>query len=154
MIAVALAAAAPFAMPMLDKWENGGRGPITLPYYDSVGVLTVCSGNTYVPMKRYTPAECKVIDRAMYNEYGTAVLKCTPSIYDKPKTVAAAVVLTVNIGKAGYCRSTVARRFNDGQFFAGCKAFSMWNKAGRVILLGLTRRRTDEMHLCLEGLPL
>lgn len=151
-ILAALAAAYPYAHPMLDKWENGGRGPILTPYNDGFGFITVCTGNTLVPMRPYTKEECHKIDEATYNDFGIAVLKCTPSIHDKPKVMAAAVVLAINIGKRAYCGSTAAKRFNAGQFEQGCHWFKPWNKVGRYIVVGLQRRRIDEIKLCLEGL--
>lgn len=150
-ILLALAAAYPYAMPMLDKWENGGRGPILTPYNDGFNYMTVCTGNTLVPMRPYTEEECRKIDEATYNDFGIAVLQCTPTIHDKPQTTAAAIVLAVNIGKQAYCGSTAAKRFNAGRFADGCAWFKPWNKVRRVIVFGLQRRRTDEFNLCMEG---
>jgi lysozyme len=42
-----------------------------------------------------------------------------------------------------------ARRLNEGDPGA-CDELSKWNKAGRIPLPGLTRRREEERALCLE----
>jgi len=168
-VAAALSAAAPYGETMINKWENGGRGPILVPYRDLVNVMTVCSGATHVEMRVYTREECEKIDKAVYYEFGYAVLGCTPEIHDKPKVLASAIVLAVNIGKSGYCRSTAARRFKAGNIAAGCDAYLLWNRAtfrapqpGKqciqrpnglwsCVVKGLENRRRDERGLCLSG---
>lgn len=82
------------------------------------------------------------------------VLKCTPGLKDHPKQLAAAVSLAYNIGPNAYCRSTVAKRFNAGDWAGACAAFEMWNRAGGKVLKGLVRRRADERRLCETDLPL
>ena len=150
MVAAALAAAAPFALPMISKWESSGK-PALVPYRDIVGIWTVCDGETRVTMRRYTLAECKAMTVKAYNEFGPRVLACTPGIHNRPPTLAASVVVAYNIGSAGYCGSTMARRFNAGDIAGGCDAFLNWNKAGGRVVNGLTRRRQDERRLCLQG---
>ena len=63
----------------------------------------------------------------------------------------ASMLLSYNIGKSAFCRSTVARRFNAGDIRGGCDAFLMWNKAGGREVRGLLNRRRDERRICLEG---
>ena len=150
-IALAVAAALPFAVPMIQKWESGGKTHL-VPYKDPVGIWTVCDGETRVEMRTYTKAECEaMLVKAVTDEFGPQVLACTPTIADRPRALGAAIVMSYNIGTGAYCRSTVARRFNEGNFVAGCRAFSMWNKAGGKVWKGLTLRRADERALCLEG---
>jgi lysozyme len=71
---------------------------------------------------------------------------------NRPNQLAASVSLAYNIGTTAFCRSTVARRFNAGQWKAGCDAFLMWDRAGGRKVRGLTRRREAERAICLRGL--
>lgn len=146
-----LAIAGAIAFPHLAKWE----GLETKPYVDIVGVKTVCYGETRVAMRPYTPAECRAMAiNALQRDFGPIVLRCTPVLAgQKPEILASALLLTYNIGGAAYCRSTVARRFNAGQFRQGCDAYLMWDRAGGQQVRGLTNRRKDERKMCLEGLP-
>ena len=82
----------------------------------------------------------------------TRVVACVPALYGRPNQAAAAVSLAYNIGWPSFCRSTAARRFNAGQWAAGCDAFTMWNKAGGRVLRGLVARRGRERTLCRTGL--
>ena len=61
----------------------------------------------------------------------------------------AAVSLAYNIGVAAFCKSTVVKRFNDGDYEGACEAFLMWNKVGGRVVRGLTLRRERERALCL-----
>ncbi len=144
-----LAVAGAIAFPHIQKWE----GLETKPYIDIVGVATVCYGETRVKMREYTPAECRgMAVRALQKDFGPGVLRCTPSLASqKPEMLASAMLLSYNIGIAGYCRSTAARRFNAGRYKEGCDAYLMWNRAGGRVVRGLTNRRQDERKLCLKG---
>ena len=148
-VAAALALAVPFAVPMISKWESGGRARLE-PYRDPVGIWTVCDGETRVPMRRYSEAECRAMTEAATREFGREVLACTPGIAGRPRLLAAAVVFAYNVGSAAYCRSGVARAFREGRFVAGCDALLQWKYAGGRMLPGLLNRRRDERRLCLE----
>jgi lysozyme len=137
-IAAALIVATPFV-----ALREGKRND---PYVDTVGVLTVCHGETNAPMRRYSDVECKAMLDRQLSEYGGQVLRCTPSIADRPRVLAAAISLAYNIGPSGYCRSTAARRFNSGNIADGCRAFMLWNRPPEII-----GRRAKERDLCLSG---
>lgn len=139
-------AAAALLIPLVAQWE----GKENDPYKDIVGVWTVCYGETKVPMRRYSDAECKaMLDKSLAG-YAAPVLKCTPGIKDRPGVVAAAVSLSYNVGSAAYCRSTAARRFNAGDYAGGCQAMTWFNKAGGRTVRGLVNRRQDEYRLCIR----
>ena len=61
----------------------------------------------------------------------------------------AAVQLAYNIGESAFCRSTVVKRFNAGDYEGACDAFLMWDKQSGRVLRGLTKRREAERKLCL-----
>ncbi len=123
-------------------------------YLDAVKVPTICDGLTAgVRMGQVaTPAQCTVRLEAELVEMATHVVACVPALYGRPNQAAAAVSLAYNIGWPSFCKSTAARRFNAGQWRAGCDAFAMWVKAGGRTLAGLVARRGRERALCLTGL--
>ncbi len=123
-------------------------------YLDAVRVPTACDGITRgVRMgQTYTEAQCTILLEAELAEMATQVVRCVPALYGRPNQAAAAVSLAYNIGWPSFCRSTAARRFNAGQWAAGCDAFTMWNKAGGRVLSGLVARRARERQLCRKGL--
>jgi lysozyme len=61
----------------------------------------------------------------------------------------AALLLSYNIGPTAFCKSTVVRRFNAGDYAGACDAFLMWNKAGGKVVRGLQIRRERERAMCL-----
>lgn len=137
------------ATPMIERWE----GTKTVPYRDMVGVWTVCTGETRVAMRRYTPAECDaMLRRAVESDFAPGVLRAVPALKDRPHQLAASISLSYNIGIAAFARSTVARRFNAGDWRGGCEAFLAWRFAGGKEVKGLLNRRQDERMLCLTGL--
>jgi len=145
----AIGAAILIATPVVEKWE----GTRTDPYRDIVGIMTVCTGETRVQMRRYTPAECNaMLRRALELDFAPAVLKAVPALGNRPNQFAAAISLTYNIGPAAFARSTVAKRFNAGNWSGGCDAFLSWRYAGGREIPGLLNRRRDERKLCLTGL--
>jgi lysozyme len=149
-VAASLAMAAPLALPMIGKWESAGV-PRLKPYLDIAGNPTVCDGETRVAMRTYTLAECRAMTQRAYYEFGAQVLGCTPWIYDRPAMVAAAVVITYNIGVPAYCGSSMARAFKARRWADGCDAFLLWKRAGGRVVPGLLARRRDEQRLCMEG---
>jgi len=137
---------------IIAKWE-GKRND---PYRDIVGVMTVCYGETRVPMRRYTDQECRAMLEKGTKEYQTQVLRCTPVLAQYPYALAAVTSLSYNIGWPSYCQSTAARLFNAGDIKGGCNAINMWRFAGpsgnKREVRGLVNRRADEVKLCLTGL--
>lgn len=148
------AAAALIVAPFVSGWESGGK-PRLVAYRDIVGVWTICDGETegVKPGMRETLEGCAARNEAALIRHAEPVLACTPRLRDHPHQLAAAVSLAYNIGTGAYCRSTVDRRFDAGQWRAACDAFLMWNKAGGKVVNGLDRRRRAERDLCLKELP-
>jgi lysozyme len=125
-------------------------------YADIVGVWTICDGDTLGvrPGMVETKAGCTArLERQLVN-HARPVLNCVPGLRDprRQNQLVASVSLAYNIGTAGFCRSTAARRFNAGDWRGGCDAMLMWNKAGGREVRGLVLRRERERALCLKGL--
>ncbi len=125
-------------------------------YADIVGVWTICDGDTkgVRPGMVETEAGCvKRLERQLV-AHAAPVLQCVPALArpERRNQLVASVSLAYNIGTAGFCRSTAARRFNAGDWRGGCDAMLRWNKAGGREVRGLTLRRQRERDLCMKGL--
>lgn len=133
------------------------EGLITHPYRDSVGVLTVCYGETaadHVVFRKYTPAECKQLLANSIPKYDKPLQKCIrKDVYDAlpAHRHAALVSLAYNVGPAAVCRSSVVRDLNAGRIRQACNDFLRFNRAGGRVLSGLTRRRQQEREACLRN---
>lgn len=144
--------------------------PITLslegmklkPYYDSVGVLTVCGGETErVEHRDYTEQECKDRFDVQYGYYSFAVARMynakAQSVLN-PYIHAAMTDTAYNIGLAAMAKSTMIKELNEGNPLASCNAILLYNKAGgrdcRIRsnnCYGVWDRRLKINKLCLEG---
>ncbi|AWV19273.1 lysozyme [Methylobacterium sp. XJLW] len=129
------------------------EGVRTTAYRDSVGIPTVCIGETKgVRMgQQFTLAECQamLVDR-LGRDFAPAIEACvTRPMADD--FYAAALSLSYNIGTGGFCRSSVVRHYNAGDRRAACNAFLLYDKAKGRVLAGLVKRRQAERTLCLKG---
>ena len=77
-----------------------------------------------------------------------AVKRCAP-VPMHPHEFSAFVSLTYNIGPGAFCRSTVAKHLNAGDYTGACDAILMWDKQAGKTLRGLTIRRKKERDQCL-----
>jgi lysozyme len=130
------------------------EGLVTHPNPDPANprLLQVCYGDTEVEMRVYTPQECQVLLIArQQRHYAPAVLKCVPGLADKRNAFAASIDASYNAGIAAFCRSRMARAFNQGKWREGCNGFVGWYETARgKRLRGLVRRRAAERALCLK----
>ncbi len=129
-------------------------------YRDIAGVWTICNGDTNDVRAGMveTPEGCRRRLERQLIAHAEPVMRCTPWLAGEGRDYAraAAVSLAYNIGTTAYCRSTVDRRFDAGNWRGGCDAFLMWTKArvgGRLVeVRGLRLRRERERAMCLRGL--
>lgn len=133
---------------LVAMWE----GKENDPYQDLVGVWTVCYGQTGVPMRRYSDAECEAMLTDSLDEYAKGVLDVTPGLKGHGNQIIAATSLAYNIGQANYARSTARRLWNAGDLKGGCNALLRWNRAGGRVVRGLVNRRAAEYRVCMAGL--
>lgn len=125
-------------------------------YKDVVGIWTICQGDTknVAPGMVETKEGCQKRLESQLLAHAKPVMACTPRLAEKGRDYQrwAAVSLAYNIGTGAYCRSSVDRAFDAGQWRAGCDAMLKWNKAGGRVVAGLAKRRERERQICLRGL--
>lgn len=150
-IGSAAAIAAAIAIP--------AEGLRQVAYYDPVGILTICYGDTnnVKPGQVASLEECKArLEKEMISAIDQ-VDRCVPNL---PVNVLAAFGdAAYNLGPRIACdteRSTAARFLKAGDYGNACAQLPRWDKACRlgacVALPGLTKRRNAEMMLCMKGL--
>lgn len=104
----------------------------------------------------FTKQQCDAMLLKSLDEHGDKIEACVPWLRVAPrKTYVASLSLGYNIGGGAFCKSTVARLFNEGSAIEACDAFLAYDKArvaGVLVQIpGLTRRRGVERVMCLEG---
>ena len=97
---------------------------------------------------RTTPQDA--LKRALtdINQFEGALKQCvkvplTQGEYD------AYISLSYNIGSFAFCNSTLVKRLNAGRYEDACIEILQWDRFKGQKLAGLTKRRTEEYHLCL-----
>lgn len=145
------------------------------PYYDSVGVLTVCRGltNSVAPImgrsivygQSWTREECVEAETRVINRFNAQVRQCAN---EAPVTLYEQVAwlhFAWNIGISAFCGSTAAKRLRERRYEEACDQILRWNRAGgrdcRVRendCYGIVVRRQMEHALCngrikVPGLP-
>ena len=119
-------------------------------YQDAVGVATVGYGETAgVRMgDRTTPERALVQLLKSTEKHAGAIRQCIKvPLYQHEFD--AYVSLAYNIGPGNFCRSTLVKKLNAGDYTGACQEIKRWNKAGGKVLAGLTKRRQKEYRLCM-----
>lgn len=135
------------------------EGLKTTAYLDVVGIPTVCFGETRgVHLgDRYTVSECKDLLGKRLAEFSEEINTCLINPQKIPdKTYVAFLSTAYNIGSGAFCKSSIKRYANAGDFRKACESILLFNKA-RVkgvltVVRGLTNRRQEEYKLCVSGL--
>lgn len=144
------AAAAALLLAYVPQFE----GMVLRGYTDPIGIVTACAGHTKTAVlgRAYTRQECETLLRDDLTEHARDVLACTPGLAGRTYQLAAATSFAYNVGVGAYCKSTMARLNNAGQYADACKQLGRWVYAGGKVLPGLVKRRATEETICLSGL--
>lgn len=59
------------------------------------------------------------------------------------------ISLSYNIGTGAFCKSTLVKKLNAGDYEGACKQILLWDKFKGKPLSGLTKRRQEEYKKCL-----
>ncbi len=141
-----LVASAAIAIPVVKSLEGTSNDP----YYDIVGVQTVCTGETNVTMRRHSDAECDAMLRASLVKYGDGILQCI-NVPINQNQHAAFTSFAYNVGVSSFCKSSLLKKLNAGDFVGACNGLLAWTYAGGKYVQGLANRRKVERRLCLKG---
>ncbi len=118
-------------------------------YQDSVGVWTIGYGHTGPDVHAGLTITQEQASDLLLQDVGTAVatvnrlvtVPLTQNQFD------ALVDFVFNLGSGNFAKSTLLRELNAGNTAAAAAQFLVWNRAGGVVLPGLTRRRQAEAEL-------
>lgn len=145
-----------------NRWLIGAVAAVTIstvsllegrsndPYKDIVGVWTVCDGETNVKMRRYSDAECDAMLRSSLVKYGNGVLNCI-NVPISQNQHAAFTSFAYNVGVPAFCKSSLLKKLNAGDYVGACNGLLAWTYAGGKYVQGLANRRKVEQRLCLKG---
>ena len=141
--ALAVSAAALVGIAM----HEGYRGEA---YRDATGIPTIGYGETAgVKMgDRTTPERALVQLLTSTEKHADAIRQCIKvPLYQHEFD--AYVSLSYNIGAGAFCRSTLVKKLNAGDYAGACEEIRRWNRAGGKVLPGLVKRREAEYRMCM-----
>ncbi len=95
-----------------------------------------------------TPERAMQALRHDATRFESAVLRCAPVPMHQHE-FDAFVSLTYNIGESAFCKSTLARKLQAGDYAGACQAILAWDKFQGRPLRGLTTRRQAEYKQCM-----
>ena len=137
------------ATPMIQDHE----GLRVSAYLDPIGVPTICYGET-LGVKlgdTETVESCNAMLKPRLESFLKEMRACT-TVTLPPKTEAAFLSFTYNVGSGTYCKNIARKRLNVGKLVEACEALSLYKYAGGKVFNGLIRRRAEEREMCLLGL--
>ena len=135
---------------LISKYE----GFRSSPYFDAVGVPTIGFGNTFYPDN----TRVKMTDKPISEEKARELLRDIVQGFEREVSKLmrkvnqnqfdAVLSFVYNLGTTNFKKSTLLKRINNNPNDPDIAyQFSQWNKAGKKVLLGLTRRRKEESEL-------
>ena len=101
---------------------------------------------------RVTPERAQVLLRNDASTFERAVKRCAPVPMHQHE-YDAFVSLAYNIGESAFCKSTLVRKLNAGDYAGACREILKWDKFQGKPLRGLTLRRQKEYQLCIGEAP-
>jgi lysozyme len=129
----------------LIKYFEGTR---LVAYQDVKGIWTIGTGHT----ADVRPNMVITDDQAM--AYLRQDVQWAEQVVNREVTVDlnqnqfdALVCFVFNVGSGNFCKSTLLRKLNSGDYDGASEQFLAWDKAGGVVVSGLLRRRTAEQDL-------
>ena len=141
------AGATALAVPLVMLYE----GTVLQSYRDPINKITACVGHTGPELRmgqRYTRQQCEDMLYGDLLKHAEALDCIKTPMTDGQK--AAFLSFSFNVGNQAFCRSTLARKANQGDMRGACAELSRWTLAGGKELPGLVRRRAAERAMC-EG---
>jgi lysozyme len=79
--------------------------------------------------------------------YAAGVLRASPGLIAYPKSLAAMIDFSYNLGVARYRASTLRRKVDKQDWEAAKEQLMRWTRGGGKVLPGLVRRRQAEASL-------
>lgn len=122
------------------------------PYKDIGGVWTVCQGHTgpdVIPGKTYTKEDCDALLAKDASEHGKAVLRCAKVPLNQNQ-YEAFTRFTFNVGERAFCKSTLVKKLNAGDYSGACRELKRWVYVNGKRVNGLVNRRESEYQQCIK----
>lgn len=167
---VGIAALSVLLIGLLEPSEGGRR---LVPYLDSVGIPTACTGiigpevaRRHKAKLRFTEAECVALETAYLGRMVRDMQKCVPQHVLNTVTTGEFLAYghwAYNTGTGAFCRSSLNRHLRAGDHVRACQAMGQWTfvtlngrkvdcRTAGKLCPGIVKRRRMEVSMCLDSL--
>ena len=127
--------------------HEGYRGEA---YKEAVGVPTIGYGETAgVKMGDKTTPERALVQLLTSTEKHADAIRSCIKVPLYQHEFDAYVSLSYQIGAGAFCRSTLIKKLNKGDYKGACNELDKWVYAGGKKLPGIVKRRQKEKEMCL-----
>lgn len=127
---------------------EGYRGEAYIPVKGDVPTIGFGATENVKMGDRTTPERALVRLLKDVNAHSDGIKKCIEvPVYQHEFD--AFSILAYNIGVAAFCKSTLVKKLNAGDYTGACMEIDKWVYAGGRKLPGLVTRRAKERDLCL-----
>lgn len=126
------------------------EGYVPHAYKDPVGIWTIGFGETagVKPGQTTTPIRAMVQMLDSANAIAKGMVTCI-HVPIAQHEFDAYLSFTYNVGAGAFCRSTLAKKLNEGKYEEACAELKKWVYAGGKTLPGLVNRREQEYKKCM-----
>lgn len=126
------------------------EGYVGHAYQDIVGVWTIGFGSTKGVKSGQKTDPVRSVMRLLEdaNEHARGMTKCIHVPLHQYE-FDAYLSFTYNVGVGAFCRSTMAKKLNAGDYDGACAELLKWVYAGGKEVRGLVTRRQQEYRLCM-----
>ena len=126
------------------------EGYVGHAYQDPVGILTIGFGETQgvKPGQKTDPVRAMVQMLDSANAIAKGMVACI-HVPIAQHEFDAYLSFTYNVGAGAFCRSTLAKKLNEGKYEEACAELKKWVYAGGRVLPGLVTRRDKEYKQCI-----
>lgn len=147
--ALTLAASTLVGLALKEGYTGGAVIPVPGDVPTKGFGTTKHADGTPVRMGETTTPQRALVDLLRdADKFAQAVRRCAPvPMYQYEFN--AYVSFTYNVGEGAFCKSTLARKLNAGDYAGACSELLKWDKVGGNTVRGLTLRRQAEYQECI-----
>jgi len=128
--------------------NEGYRGDAYIPVPGDVPTIGFGTTEGVKQGDKITPEKAMVRALSDISKFEGAVKRCV-TVPLHQHEYDAAVAFSYNVGSSAFCRSTLVKKWNSGDYEGGCNELSKWVFMNGKKLPGLVKRREEERNLCL-----
>lgn len=131
----------------IAQWESYTDTAV-IPVKGDVPTIGFGATNGVKMGDRTTPTRALVRLLSDANSHSEGIKRCiTVPLYQHEFDAASS--FAYNVGVSAFCKSTLAKKWNSGDYAGGCNELTKWVYFKGKRLPGLVKRREEERKLCL-----